>query len=361
MQPRISDLTKTLRERQRPSGQPLVRAAISLLNTKIDQHAFADDFLKRAWPNDKDAAIILKSATAPASTTGSGWASQLAQTAVSDFILGLGPASAGAQLLRQGMQLNFDGNAAILVPGLLAAAGNVSFVAEGAAIPVREFAVSGTTLSPRSLKSLTSFTRELFNRSTPTVEALVSNMLTQSVGLALDTAMFDATSGDAIRPAGLLENINATTASDETDRRNAMLEDVAALVGAVSAVAGNFPIVLVASPKQATALRLWSRADLAFDVFASSALSDKVVIAVATNALASAIDPTPRFDVSDQAVLHMDSSPLPIDSGTTTTPVQAAPLISEFQQDMLSLRAIFKVSWGLRDPGGLAWTQSVLW
>jgi len=45
-------------------------------------------------------------------------------TVIADFLASLGPASAGAALLQQGLQLTFDRNASISVPSFVAAAGN---------------------------------------------------------------------------------------------------------------------------------------------------------------------------------------------------------------------------------------------
>ena len=51
-----------------------------------------------------------------------------------------GPASAGAQLLQQGLVLSFEGHGAISAPGLVAEYGNAGFVGEGQPIPVRQLA-----------------------------------------------------------------------------------------------------------------------------------------------------------------------------------------------------------------------------
>jgi len=157
--------------------------------------------LARLYPNDKATALITRAAVAPATMTTSGWADTLAQTALADFIETMGGAS--SELYRYGMQLQFDGDAAIKVPGLLSAATDTGFVGEGLPIPVRKFSFDGPTLVPKKFATITTFTRELFQHSTPTAEAIVRATLTQSVSLAQDMAMLDATAGSASRPAGL--------------------------------------------------------------------------------------------------------------------------------------------------------------
>ena len=89
----------------------------------------AERTARTLWPDDPVTGLLVKAATNPATLTTSGWASQLAQTVVADFIQGLGPASAGAALLARGTQFQF-GKAAILVPGMLSAASEVGFVQE---------------------------------------------------------------------------------------------------------------------------------------------------------------------------------------------------------------------------------------
>ena len=207
---------------------------------------------------------------------------------------------------------------------------------------------------------LATFTGEVFSHSTPTIEALASAVLSESVGLALDTALLDDSPGDATRPAGLRNGISPLTASTTTPPSEALAEDVRELVVAVAGVAGNAPIILVASPAQAVSLKMWMGGNPIYEVLACG-LAGGVVVAVASNALVSAVDPVPRIDVSRAAVLHMeDVSPLQI-SAERTPPTVAAPVRSLFQTDTIALRLRLEVSWALRNAGGLAWMQNVIW
>ena len=85
------------------------------------------------------------------------------------------------------------------------------------------------------------------------------------------------------------------------------------------------------------------------------------VLAIASNALVSATDVVPRFEVSDQATFHLeDATPLAI--GTAGSPnTVAAPTKSLWQHDLLSIRLVLEVSWALRTSAGLAWTENVTW
>jgi hypothetical protein len=76
----------------------------------------------------------------------------------------------------------------------------------------------------------------------------------------------------------------------------------------------------------------------------------------------SATGDEPRFDVSDQATLHMeDTSPLPIATGAQGSGVLATPTRSLFQTDSMAIRMLLDMNWALRRTGTLAWTQSVTW
>jgi Phage capsid family len=333
----------------------LVRYVAAHLLSTAGRRSMAE-IVRQRWPRDE---LLLKAATAPATLTTSGWADTLSQTAVADFINGMSGASAAATLLQRGTQLRFDGSGAILVPGVVSSADKAAFVTEGAPIPVEQLALSGPTLSPRKLASIATFTGQLADHSTPTIEAVVRQSLTEAVGLAFDAILFDATTGDATRPAGLRAGISATTASAATPNEAAMIADLSTLAGAVAGVAGSAPIVFVASPRQAHAVRM-RQPNLPYEILPSSGLAAGIVVAIASNALVSATDPTPRIDVSDQAVLAYDDA-TPAHIGTSGTPNVVAASRSLFQSDLIGIKLILEVSWALRNAGGLAWTQSVVW
>lgn len=346
-------------ERYRRDGVPaLVRATIAHL-LAATENSFASDVAKRDWPNDPDLPMLLRAAVNPATTTTSGWASSFAATAVADLFKSMGGASAGALLLNRGMQLNFDGAGAISVPSIVASADNVGFVQEAAPIPVGQLDLDGPTLSPRKFATIMTFTREVLSRSTPNVEAVVRAVLTESTGLALDAALFSNTAGDATRPPGLLYGIAAETASAATSPSEAMAADITTLASAVAPIAGNTPIIFIASPARAVRFKV-RRENVSYEVLTSAALADGVLIAVAANAVASALDPVPRFKLADQATLHMDTAAAAL-SVVGTPPVVSAPARSLWQADSLALRMILDVAWTLRNANGVAWMEGATW
>ena len=181
------------------TGAPLIKAAAIALTAFANKTHIAGEL--RNWRDSKDAEVLVKAATTPATMTGTGWADTFAMTAVADFISVLAPASAGSVLLKHGLQFQFNGAAAIAVPTIIAAAGGTSFVKEADPIPMRQFSFSGPSLSPRKFATLSTFTREAFEHSKPTIESLVRATLTEDAGLALDGAMFGNTAGDATQAA----------------------------------------------------------------------------------------------------------------------------------------------------------------
>ena len=139
-----------------------------------------------------------------------------------------------------------------------------------------------------------------------------------------------------------------------------MYEDLSTLAGIVAAVAGSSPIVFVASPYQAAAIKM-RQPNFAYEVLASSGLAAGIVLAIASNALVSAADPVPRIEVSDKATLHLEDT-TPLQVGVAGSPATvAAPTKSLWQSDLLGIRLILEVSWALRTSAGLAWTESVTW
>ena len=118
-------------------------------------------------PNSEPAEAILKAAVGPATTTQSGWAAELVQTSVADFLTtGLAPTNAGAALLRSALLVTQErGDVGTSVPSMLPLAAGVGFVAEGQPIPVKAFSTSLVALQPAKIATICAFTREMTLRS----------------------------------------------------------------------------------------------------------------------------------------------------------------------------------------------------
>src|SRR5688500_13479389 len=101
----MSALQKFLPDRSRTFAPPRLHLERAVFAKAFWQNGDAVKFATDRWPQDEATPLVLRGATAPATTTTSGWASQLAQTAVGDFIGSLGDYSAAARLISAGLLL----------------------------------------------------------------------------------------------------------------------------------------------------------------------------------------------------------------------------------------------------------------
>jgi hypothetical protein len=299
------------------------------------------------WPDDKALPLIVRTASAPAMTTTTGWAAELVRRVIADGLAALGPASAGAQLLQRCLVVSWDGAGQISAPGIVAGAGNASFVAEGAPIPVRQLVSAPCLMNPFKLATIAVLTREMTESGN--AEALIGDALVYSCGPALDTALFDTNAATAARPAGLRSGIAASTPSASTDPFEAVFEDVATLVNAVSAVSGAGPVALICGAGRALMVRarFSQEVDTVLPIFGSNAVGNDL-LAVAPAALVAALSPAPDVTTADSGTLHMDTAPV-ADPGSTGTHK------SLFQTESIALKVRWPVTWALRSALGVAW------
>jgi hypothetical protein len=142
--------------------------------------------LRERFGDDPLASLILRAASSPATLAS---ASALTQTRlIDDLLTVVGKVSAGAQVLQAGLQLHFDNAAVIAVAMLEADPSKASFIAEGQPIPVRVLAAKLAQLTPHKLAAISVLTSEMLASSN--AEALVTDALSRSVGLAFDNGLF---------------------------------------------------------------------------------------------------------------------------------------------------------------------------
>jgi hypothetical protein len=326
----------------------LVRACIALSAGTLDKSMSAARYAKR-W-DDRNVDLILRAAVSPTTVAS---APALAHVAVS-FLETLTPMSAGADLLARGIGLNFDGAAQINVPAISIPTGG--FVSEGAPIPALTAVSSpGPALTPHKLASLMSLTGEMIRNSN--AEALVRQVLIESVGPTIDKVIFSAAAAGA-GPPGLMNGIAGLTPTPTGEKSQIIIDDLQQLALAVAPVAGNGNIVLVASTDAAVALQLRLYKSVEWPILTSASLAPRTVVAVAVNALVAAVEGAPQIDASTQAEFHRDSSPLEI---VSSGGVVATNVGSVYQTDAVALRLRWPISWALRDARGLAWMTGVNW
>jgi HK97 family phage prohead protease/HK97 family phage major capsid protein len=354
-----------------------VRALARSLNQSVDevrQKIYGDDEATRIICD-----LTLKAATAPAMTTVTGWAAELVQQINADMMPTLMPSSVYPKLSAMGLKLTFGRNGRINVPTRSATptvAG--SFVGEGAPIPVRQAAFTSQLMTPKKMAVITTWTREMDEHSVPAIEGLLRNAINEDTAISIDTVLLDANPATAIRPAGL-RNGTAGLTPTAGGGFNAFVGDLKALTGAIlTATNGNVrSLVFIMNPQQALSIGfiqppvpgaifpfatdINNNRLMGYAVIQSGTVPLGTVICMDAADYVSVTGDTPRFEISDQATLHMeDTSPQHL--GTPGTPaVAAAPAVSMFQTDSMALRLILPMNWAVRRAGTVAWVAGVTW
>ena len=342
------------------------------------------DILKTEYGDDEPTRAVLsmitKAATVPADTVTSGWASQLVETSIQDWFNALVPNAVYQALAAKGGKFSF-GRAGIVSMPTRAATPTIagSFVAQGAPIPVRQGAFTAITFTPKKMGVISTFTRDIAEHSTPAIDGLIRQTIIEDTSVAIDSVLLDATAATTTRPAGLKAGVSATTATAGGSLA-ALIGDIRALSSAlITGTNGNLrsPVwimnpgdVLAAGLLPATAgggefpfkEELARGTLLGYPVIQSSNVTADSMLLVDAADFVSVTGDSPRFDVSDQATLHMeDTTPLQIATGAQGSGVLATPTRSLWQTDSIGVRMLLDINWGLRRTGVVAWTQTMTW
>lgn len=354
MTPRPVTLRPDLSAARETAVAGLARAAVAIARGRFEPGAPVE-LARRSWGEAaaRDVSLLLRGATAPATTVQPGWAGEFAHV-VLQFISSLVPQSAGADLLGRGLQLRFDGAASISLPVISPTPAN--FVGQAKPIPVAQFVTSaGVKLEPHKLAIITLLTQEMITSSG--AEAIMRDALSQAAALALDGALFSSFAGSPDQPPGLLAGATPLTPSSASVLSDAMLADLSALAGTVARVAGGGGVVFIAAPEQAVAISIGAPM-FQYPVLSTAALPKGTVAAVAASALVSASEPLPMIDASREATVHRDSAPSEI---VTSSGVISAPTMSVYQTDAVAVRLRLPLAWAVRAPGAIAWASNVIW
>ena len=358
----------------------IIRSAVVQVLAHIEKRSLMDVLTGR-YQDDESVKTMLdittKAASAPANTTTSGWAAELVQTATLDFIDTLVASSVYPVLRAKGGQFTFGRNGVVNIPARSATPSVAgSFVGQGAPIPVRQAGFSATSLTPRKMAVITTFTREIAQKSTPDIEQVLRTAIQEDTGVAIDTVLLDTNAATAIRPAGLRYGVTGLTPTANGGFA-ALVADLKGLVGAlIASSSGNIRLpVWVMNPVQALSISLTQNAagdfpfaaDLKNGTLLGYPVAQSATVPLGTVSLVDAADfftatgDEPQFEVSDQAVLHMeDTAPAQI-SATGTPNTVAAPIRSMFQTDSIALRMIMDLNWAMRRAGMVAFVAGVTW
>lgn len=353
--------------------------------------------------------MMQKTAVNPATTGAAGWAAELVQTDVQGFLDALAPVSVAAALARRSQLLNFDGFNSVTVPrlnNLGATPTEPAWVAEAAVIPLTQFQFGSTTINRYKLAAITTMSREIADRSMPSIEGILRNALSLAYAQVLDNALLSNSAAVAnVRPAGLLNGLaGANTGAGATGATalEHVITDLKAMLGALMANRmGGRPVLLVNDVDRlglsmlSTSLGEFTFRDelasgrlMGIDVISSANVPTGTAILVDAQALATAFD-APMFDVSDVATVteaNADGTaptqannaagtavgtagqvPPPITGGigvvepAANTAATGYTARSLWQTWSLGIRMVAPTSWALLRPGAVAERHTLAW
>jgi hypothetical protein len=339
----------------------------------VMREIYGDDELHRAA-----LAWHMRASTVPATTTLTGWAAELAQTTYTAFMDALYPSSIFPRLSALGLSLSFGPYGKIVIPtraNTPTIAG--SFVGEGLPIPVRQGLFTSQTLTPKKMAVITTFSQELEDHSQPAIEGLLRDAVQMDTSIALDSVLIDANAATTVRPAGILNGVSGLTPT-AGGGFTALTGDIKQLTGALlTGTKGNVrnPAWLM-NPQQVNSIGLTAapgagvfpfRDEISQKRLSGWPVIDSGSVPVGTVIVIDAADfvsvggEAPRFEISDQATLHMEDT-TPLDIGTPGSPATvAAPVKSMFQTNSYALRLLLPINWTVRRTGVVAWAAGVTW
>jgi hypothetical protein len=317
-------------------------------------HGKAEKILKDHFPTDSRAAIILKAAVTPTST------SDFPATDVIGAFRSLAPGSAAWKLFDHPSALKLDlrGYHQINIPHVANLPPAPVFVGEGMPGPVLTWSFVNNALGPvRKILVFAGISEELDAASPQNASAVIGRVLADATNKSVDAIAFDANPGDAIRPAGLLNGVTPINNANGTDEWRNTQDDLADLIGAIGD-AGIDPTdaVFVVGPREAALIRQRS-GDLDNDVLMTLGLPKGTVLCVAPAGIASGYQGPPEIETS-KATLHREgTTPAEI---VSTPGIVAEPSTSFFQSYLIAIKVRAEAAW-CAAPGAVQFVQSVNW
>lgn len=329
-----------------------------------------DSVLADRFGSDDSIVAVTKAISAPAQTNVSGWAQELVRDTYGAFMDTL---KAESVIPRIGMnQYSFDGFNSIKIP-MRAATPNVAgaFRAESAPIPVKQMGFTSKVLTPKSMGVISTFSNELFERSTPNILDIIRSAIITDTAEALDAKFLSADAAvPGISPEGAQSGILAldTAVSAGEDVASITADLRGRLQRMASLNLGKKP-VWVMNPARAWGLQLATNAvgAVAFPEMANGTLIGAPVI-TSTTVPADVVflfdaaelyfaGGAPRFVGTDVATLHMeDTTPLAIHGS-----VAASPVRSLYQTNTAAIRAMWDLDWAFNRSGCTQSITGVSW
>ena len=148
----------------------------------------------RLWPRDDAPARLFevpltRTDATVATTTGSGWADDLAADAMRGFLASLTPGSAAASLMARGITVPIpQGHALFNVPGRATGPVAAPWATEGAPIVVRDGAFTSVEMKPGKIAVIATLTRELARVNAGAAEPIFRQLVIEDAIAGIDSA-----------------------------------------------------------------------------------------------------------------------------------------------------------------------------
>jgi hypothetical protein len=320
-----------------------------------------EEILRTYYAGDEGTGIILRAAVAPAQTTVAGWAAELVNIAVADFLNQLPIIAMYPRIAAKGPRFTFGQYGVIKIPARSATPTiNGSFIGEGQPIPVRKLGLSSISLTPKKMGVISEFTREMALHSIPSIEGVVRQAINDDTAVAIDTVLIDANPATTVRPAGLLNGISGLTPSAAAARIDKIIADISALMAPIIA-ARKLSMSWAVTPMGQFIFQDGELASRGLTVVSSTSMPATQLVMIDAADFASVTGDSPQFDVSDVATIHEeDTTPLAI--GTAgAPPTVAAPVRSLWQTASIGIRMMLDMNWTMRRAGMVSWMTGVTW
>lgn len=357
----------------------LIKSALVAFESHVRHRPIEQVIQDRYGDNDAIkavAGITTKAAQNPAMSNVAGWARELTRESYGAFMDLLRPESVIPRLPLN--RYEFDGSTKIKIPGRSSATPNLAgaFRAEGDPIRVGALALSSIELTPKSLGVIGTYTMELLDRSTPSIEAVIRDAMIQDTAMSLDAAFLSATAGSATTPAGI--QTYATGGNTAASGGNTAADIIADIRGRLQAMTGKNMgrrPVFIMNPARWYGVSLATTA-AGTPAFPEAAQGNLMGIPVVTSVTVPAdvvylIDAAevafaggaPRFMGTEVATIHEESvqaNVKPIVNNAAAPGVTANPVRSLYQTNSAALRAVWELDWTTMRPDGSVQTLTAV-
>ena len=318
-----------------------------------------ESIIDRTWRGDENAKYIARGVSSLATTTGTGWAREIAPIGMaSNVLVTLAPAAAATRLYENAVQLDFSNVSQIVVPRIVTPP-TASWVAETGAADFLQPVIGNVVVGP--LKEIligAAVTSELERYTPQTASRVLEATLSEAVAVAIDSAMLDNAAADAVRPAGL-QNGLSTLGATAGGGLAALVSDLGKICGAMSTakISSEGAMFFMNGGDAVRARGMLSVIfGAAYTIVGTPAITAGTIVGVAPGAIAMAFGP-PQIEVSREALIHFaDDAHSNIDTGAVAETVKSA-----WQSDLLVLKVRLRTIWAPLATGAVQMISSVTW